>query len=342
MKLLRNLALFGLLVIGLVLGAAALPTMAADHLDAPLVQQDGRTDLNDLYAFQSPNNPDHTVLIMTVNPAAGVFETSATTFRPHSAYEFVIDNNGDAKTDLQYEVRFFRVEDDGSQRVRLRMRDFGNGGFETIAEGSTGHDVPVHGGGMLHAGLFDDPFFFDLVGFQNFVASGDPSSFCTSDPAPDFFAGLNVTAIVLEVPSHALGADNIGVWARTLVNGPQVDRVGRPAINTVFISSGTKNAYNQNINPIQDPELYGDEVIGTLLALGNDQATAEAIAGILLPDILTVDTSSSAGFLNGRQLTDDVIDTELNLISGGAIPTDCVDGNDVSFQNSFPYLAPPH
>jgi len=38
-------------------------------------------------------------------------------------------------------------------------------------------------------------------------------------------------------------------------------------------------------------------------------------------------------------LADDVIDTELSVISNGAITTDCV-ANDSNFSNSFPYLAP--
>ena len=47
------------------------PSQAADHLEAPLVQADGRTDINDLYAFQSPEDPSKTVLVMTVNPGFG-------------------------------------------------------------------------------------------------------------------------------------------------------------------------------------------------------------------------------------------------------------------------------
>ena len=31
-----------------------LPSLASDHLDAPLVKKDGRTDINDVYVFQSP------------------------------------------------------------------------------------------------------------------------------------------------------------------------------------------------------------------------------------------------------------------------------------------------
>ena len=79
----------------------------------------------------------------------------------------------------------------------------------------------------------------------------------------------------------------------------------------------------------------------TLLALGNSQARADALANVLLPDILTYDTSSSAGFLNGRQLSDDAIDAELNLITNGKLTGDCV-SNDSTFSNAFPYLGSPN
>jgi hypothetical protein len=270
---------------------------------------------------------------MTVNPAAGVFANSPTTFDPDARYHFEIDQNGDAKSDLTFSIKFSGANNDGRQdgrqNVQLKM------GNKAIANGKTGQDISVRGGGLVYAGLFDDPFFFDLVAFQNGLA------FCPTDPAPDFFAGLNVTAIVLEVPSAWLGPNNIGVWARTERGGHQIDRMGRPAINTVFIPSNQKDAFNAG-QPSNDPAEFSDELIATLLALGNDQATAEALTAVLLPDILTIDTSNPAGFLNGRGLADDVIDAELGLISGGAITSDCVDANDKAFSTTFPYLAAPH
>jgi hypothetical protein len=66
-----------------------------------------------------------------------------------------------------------------------------------------------------------------------------------------------------------------------------------------------------------------------------------ALADVLLPDILTVDTSNPAGFLNGRGLADDVIDVEYALVTNGAVTTDCV-SNDSAFTDTFPYLAPPN
>ena len=82
-------------------------------------------------------------------------------------------------------------------------------------------------------------------------------------------------------------------------------------------------------------------MVDTLLALGNSTGRADALADVLLPDLLTFDTSSSAGFLNGRRLSDDVIDAELNLITNGAVTGDCV-ANDNTFLTGFPYLGRPN
>ncbi len=212
-----------------------------------------------------------------------------------------------------------------------------------IAKGKTGETISVPGGGMLFAGVMDDPFFFDLEGFLalDFCAPGDTR--------PNFFAGLNVSAIVLEVPSASLGSNNIGVWARTVSNSKQIDRMGRPAINTVFIPNNPlepkdtepsmKNKFNAAL-PRNDQKRFRAEVVDTLkIFYGDDDATINALADILLPDILTVDTSNPAGFLNGRGLADDVIDAEYALVTNGAVTTDCV-SNDSAFTDTFPYLAP--
>ena len=60
-----------------------------------------------------------------------------------------------------------------------------------------------------------------------------------------------------------------------------------------------------------------------------------------MPDLLTYDYSSSAGFLNGRNLTDDVIDIELNLVTNGAVTTDGVRPH-TDLLDHFPYLGKPH
>lgn len=342
MKKFSTVGLYGLLALVLAFGLLAGPAGAADHLDAPGLTSpggDNRLDLTDVYVFQSPTNANNTVLIMGVNPLAGVNNNG--TFRSGAAYDFKIDSNGDAKEDLTYRLRFGQPNGSLVQQVTL----FQEGGAgpdndNPIARGRTGQTITIPGGGMLRAGVFDDPFFFDLNAFL-------AVDFC--NPGENFFNGLNISAIVLEVPSSWLGSNNIGVWARTVLNEKQIDRMGRPAINTVFIPnnpfepSGSepsqKNAFNAG-RPQADRRNFRGEVVDTLeIFYGAGNPTVSTLANILLPDILTVDTSNPAGFLNGRGLTDDVIDAELALVTNGAVTSDCV-ANDSAFTNSFPYLAP--
>jgi hypothetical protein len=346
MKKFTKIAVYGLSVLMLVFGLVAVPTQAADHLDAPGLTPPGgdtRLDITDVYVFQSPSNPDNTVLIMGVNPLAGVLNNG--TFRPGAAYEFKIDSDGDAKEDLTFKATFSGPDGSLQQGVTLRKIP-AHGGGSVLATGQTGSNISILGGGILSAGVFDDPFFFDLLAFLG--AGG--RSFCDGS-ANDFFLGLNISAIVLEVPSSWLGSSNIGVWARTVLNDTQIDRMGRPAINTVFIPnnpfepSGTepsqKNAFNAG-KPRSDQRDFRGEVVDTLeIFYGPGNPTVGALAAILLPDILTVDTSNPAGFLNGRGLADDVIDIELGLVTNGAVTSDCV-ANYSAFSGSFPYLAPPN
>jgi hypothetical protein len=58
-----------------------------------------------------------------------------------------------------------------------------------------------------------------------------------------------------------------------------------------------------------------------------------------------------AGFPNGRRLSDDIIDESLRVVLGVLLPNhqaiadtigDGVDGNDVSLNTQFPYVAYPH
>src|SRR5438128_2383481 len=159
----------------LVQKAGPLAARAADHLDAPGLMPPGgsvQTDITDLYAFQ-PSNPADTVLVLNVNtgPAGsnftfgrgipGVGNTKGV------LYNFNIDNNGDAVTDVNLRVRFGEPASNGSQQFEVRR----NGkllismdqGLST-AFGATPHTVTV-GDVKAFAGRRDDPFFFDLAAF---------------------------------------------------------------------------------------------------------------------------------------------------------------------------------
>ncbi|WP_407557871.1 DUF4331 family protein [Winogradskyella sp. 4-2091] len=155
------------------------------------------------------------------------------------------------------------------------------------------------------------------------------------------------------VPS---GPDFSGTYA-------QEDQMGRPAVNTVFVSSGMKDAFNTTIPSEQDAAFqsmfqtnleglspaYNEPTDGNALTLTSAQFT-----GLLATDVLNVSLDGTTTFydgtnvLTGRALADDVITVELLLIFGGedfsenpGLSNDNVDGNDKAFLSSFPYLASP-
>jgi hypothetical protein len=349
----------GLAVIVIAAAAAALtvlliqrngptPARAADHLDAPNLTPPGgsvQTDITDLYAYQSPANAANSVLALNVNGVIGGNLTfgqgvpGVKDTKPIS-YRIYVDNNGDAKPDVTLKVRFGEPGTDGVQHFEVKrghkvLIPMGLG--QSTGFSATSPTIVTHDGVKAFAGRRDDPFFFDLAAFRNGL------QFCPGGVGTDFFLGKNVSSIVLELPSSMLtrGDDpNIGVWAVTKAGKTQIDRMGRPAINTVFLHGDRKNQFNAGV-PANDQRDFRGDVVDTLLALGNSQARADALANVLLPDILTFDTSSSAGFLNGRKLSDDVIDAELGLITNGAVTGDCV-ANDSTFLSSFPYLGSPN
>jgi len=319
---------------------------AADHLDAPNLQQAGMgdRDINDLYAFQSPSNPDNTVLIMTVNPFAGRTNpagiVSPTTFGTDVDYQIEIDNDNDAVPNVTFSTTFGAAGPGNAQAFTVTSSATG-----VLATGSTTGPAVSTGGVSATAGLYDDPFFFDLVGFNNFLAG--TGGFTNGDT----FAGQNVSAIVLEVPSTLLnGADsNIGVSARTVVAGMQVDRMGRPAVNTALIPSARKDEFN-GADEANDDANFGADIEASIASLdmrdaGGSSFPVAALADFLVPDVLTLDTAPDvSGFPNGRGLADDVIDATLSLVLLGETMgvSDNVPANDRAFSGQFPYLASPN
>ena len=316
----------------LIASALLAPTgaQAADHFDAPNVTGLGSVDITDLFAFQSLANTDRTALVLAVNPFSGGVSPAGTgsglNFATNAAYEFQIDTDGDALFDLTYTTTFGAVVDGQQSVTTVRTDALGNS--TTIAQGSTEQNITLtESTGQLRAGRFDDPFFFDDAGLDNGLQF----------TGTDFFAGADVSAIVLEIDSSDFGAQNIAIQGRTLLNGEQVDRIGRPAINTVLVPGDRQSEFNL-ADPVNDLADFGDDTNAIIASLSN-QENADALTPILLADLLTFEVGNPEGFLNGRRLEDDVIDAELALLSAGALTTDGVDANDRIFSAAFPFLA---
>ena len=143
----------------------------------------------------------------------------------------------------------------------------------------------------------------------------------------------------------------------------QQDQMGRPAVNTVFVSGGSKDQFNTTV-PSQQGAAFRSMFEANLKALspafanpGDKNALgldAATFTSVLATDVLNVSLDGTTTFydgvnvLTGRNLSDDVITVELLLIFGGedfsenpTLTDDHVSEDDKPFLNSFPYLASP-
>lgn len=317
----------------------------ADHLDAPGLKppnMDASIDICDLFAFQQPDNPDRSVLIMDVNPVA---PTYADAFAANAVYEIKIDTNGDAVADIAFRVRF-SPKAGGVQTATLRRAEGAQAAGDDDGGAILFADVPVafgpeisvaEGGGYrFFAGIRSDPFFFDLEGYK------DGMRFTGSD----LFLDKNVFSIVLELPNRALGdGPQVGVWSRVLIpkDGQpffQIDRMAHPLVNITITEDEDKNRFNR-IAPTRDRELFAEKFAAFFAASGRSPEDARAAALGLLPDILAYDYTMPAGYRNGRTLSDDIIDIQLALFTNGKVTTDLV-GPHQDLLEDFPYVGPPH
>ena len=143
----------------------------------------------------------------------------------------------------------------------------------------------------------------------------------------------------------------------------QKDQMGRPAVNTVFTSSASKDEFNVTVPTEQNAKfqaMFQANLEGLSPAFGAAGDTnalgldAAAFTGLLATDVLNVSLDGKTTFfdgtnvLTGRALADDVITVELLLIFGGedfsenpTLSDDNVNANDKEFLTNFPYLASP-
>jgi hypothetical protein len=334
--------------------AASAPAFAADHLDGPAVSGDPAADINDLYAFVNPNDPGELVFAATVMPLAD----ANARFSNAVEYRFRIRHASGMHGALDIACRF------PGKAVVCR------GPHDTEVAGPQ-ERVNREGGLRVFAGLRDDPFFFDLGAFLDTVATLAPQF---TDPGTDFFEGLNTLAIVIGVDTALLGADGddsiLQVYASThRAESPgrgrmssQVDRMGRPAVNTALIdllaSTGKKDQYNQAADPAGWPGLFESEIAANLAALdtldgvpGNALLPPLVLASVLVDDRLLIDAAqpSCDAYLavelgvpqcGGRTLSRDVIDDTFGAVVGPGV-SDFV-GNTSDFLDDFPFLGTPN
>jgi hypothetical protein len=188
---------------------------AADHLDAPTRTDpafdgspDRAADIADVFAWHTPT--DVVVALTFAGPdAPGV----PAKYDRDVLYTINVSNDGDpVTTEFPIEIRFgFDGNSPGVHVTGLPGGATISGPVETTLS---------QNGILVRAGLYDDPFFFDLQGFRETRSSGTLSF----NNQRDFFRGQNDTSVVIQIPKPLIqnGARLINAWASTARFGGQL------------------------------------------------------------------------------------------------------------------------
>jgi hypothetical protein len=181
---------------------------AADHLDPPARTTgegaDIASDIADIFVWN-----DATTVKVIMTTAGPQVAGTPPTYDKDVLYQLHISNTGDPTT--------------SQFTISIRYGKDANGDWGVQFSGIPGSSGPLSGpvqtmltdGAVVkaEAGLFTDPFFFDLEGFNDTKATGVLS--IRSDR--NFFAGKNDTSFIIEFPRSAIenGNNPINVWGET-------------------------------------------------------------------------------------------------------------------------------
>ncbi|MGI9553385.1 MAG: DUF4331 family protein [Thermodesulfobacteriota bacterium] len=274
----------------------------ADHVEAPIAVANPELDITDVYAFIDPQDDSQIVVAMAVNPFLPP-EDGSTGFSPDVLYQFKFDNTGDGVED--YVVQFQFTGTGANQTVQVFAANVTESvntplGGTPVATGNT-QEIITSGNFRVFAGFNDDAFVFDfgqftaiLDGTQD-VFRGFTSPILgelrgrNAGASVDLFSGVNATHMVVSFPKSIVdngtgffdglaGTNIVGVWGTTSRDGVQLERMGQQVINTVFVPSGMKDAFNA-ATPAEDVAMFSS----------------------LIPDALTqVDTDGTGNTIDGR------------------------------------------
>src|SRR6266581_6047511 len=293
----------------------------ADHAEATGVAGDPGADIADVFAFLDPNDNSTVVLALDVEGFIVPSELlNLSFFSPDVTYRFEIENTGDARPDASIEVTFSpQTSRSAPQTATIRFFDRERRHLSwsfiapTTVQTLNGTPNPFvvttdpKTDVSFFAGLTDDPFYFDIVGFNRFVSSVLAG---TPDPTRlqrgrDSFAGYNIHMIALSVPAFMLRGQpsnpiigingvtlrsNVAVRRHDERNGEdddksngklvQVDRMATPAVNTALIPFPRKNEYNSATPEDDAAGRFANDIVATLKALGTNDTNIGILANV--------------------------------------------------------------
>ncbi|GIW42636.1 MAG: hypothetical protein KatS3mg076_3213 [Candidatus Binatia bacterium] len=282
--------------------AMAAASLASDHADTPELVAAERHDARITDLFVFLRD-ENLVLALCADPTIGP-ELREYRFPPDLTFEFFVDNDSAVSFDDPVDLEKFGGTVLEPEKISEDV--FFRVTFTPDGEPELETNARVGGGGggcSLSAPRKDVKLF---VGLRDDPFIRGPR------------IGRNVACVVLEVPLAAVLEESpvLLVWATSKVEGLPGD----------FQDLAGRAMHSQN------PET---NLMNTLHPSRHRAELGEP------PDVVIFDTSRPAGYPNGRELTDDVVDL---VGDPRALATDdpYPDANDVPFLGEFPYLAPPH
>ncbi|AWW40388.1 DUF4331 domain-containing protein [Streptomyces cadmiisoli] len=240
------------------------------------------------------------------------------------------------------------------------------------------------GGSTTFAGQADDPFFLDLRVFD--LLYGGNLSEVGNDTLKGYNVNSVALQLPNKLIRESAKQPIVGIWSTTQRKNAQghftqVSRLGNPLVNEVVNPIEDKDRFNAD-SPWNDGQFLDNvtkpELPKLIEAIYKIEAPAEprndlvdvflkgvkdlnqpphvrpseqlrlntSIKPAAKPKRLGVLDGDTAGFPNGRRLSDDVVDASLQVVEGELLGQkndlgDAVDKNDKAFGKSFPYLALP-
>lgn len=236
--------------------AAMNPAIASDHLDGPATTGDPTIDINDMYAFQSPQNARRLVLVMNVHPNAG----RSTWFSHALEYRFrlrpvsIAGKGANAgfkvgKREIGFACTFTSLRRSGRRKRQYGRCHTPKGKVNlTVGRATTNKGYARHGI-RVFAGLRLDPFFMDVEGFMRSAKQGS-LNFTRRNGAQN----ANTLSIILEIDAARFLPDPhtmYGIVSEVRTRGKRsvvVDTYGRPEVANVILSDPGFDPTNQSID----------------------------------------------------------------------------------------------
>jgi hypothetical protein len=233
---------------------------AADHRDAPTIDDYSAIDINDVFMFRDPPcttancTSSNLVMVLSTQAVADPHFGVSYHFQSNALYRLHFSTTPDAITKgiptATIDIVFSPFDNNSACPAPAPLCQtfrafFPNGavveGLTTQGSNGGTPNTPVVTQDKsktisVFAGPREDPFFFDLIGFNRFIADFNKQP---TTPTPHFnlftgvdaFLGKNINAIVLEFPIKLLlpkaGSTKLAAWAVTYLGDLDNDEDNR-------------------------------------------------------------------------------------------------------------------